>query len=125
MVVCLNRVFNRLLKKAHIDDTCINKAINEVLQDNVIQLGHNLYKKRIAARHKGKRGGYRSILYYRKDDLIVFMFLFAKKDRANIKPKEMKELIEIARNYDANLIGKNIHRAIEKGILVRWNYEEA
>jgi hypothetical protein len=124
MVVCLNRVFSRLFKKADIDDTCINKAIYEVFKSDFIQLGHNLYKKRIAARHKGKRGGYRSILYYRKGDLIVFMYLFAKKDRANITVKEMKELIEIARNYDVNLVGKNIQWAIEKGILVRWNYEE-
>ncbi len=124
MYVCLNKVFSRLLKKANIDDRNINEAIHEVLQGNFIQLGHNLYKKRIAARHRGKRGGYRSILYYRRGDLIVFMYLFAKKDRANITTKEMKELIEIARNYDINLVGNNIKKAIDKGILVRWNYEE-
>jgi len=124
MYVCLNKVFSRLLKKANIDDRNINEAIHEVLQGNFIQLGHNLYKKRIAARHRGKRGGYRSILYYRRGDLIVFMYLFAKKDRANITTKEMKELIEIARNYEINLVGNNIKKAIDKGILVRWNYEE-
>ena len=125
MHICLNRAFARLLKKADIDKTSFNSAIAEVLHGNSIALGHKLFKKRIAARHKGKSGGYRSILYYRSGELLVFVFLFAKKDRANITAKEMKELVELARMYDANLQGKGIKRAIEKGILVRWDYEQA
>jgi hypothetical protein len=122
MIVCLNKVFARLFKKADIDDEDINEAISEIVQGNCIPLGHKLYKKRIASRYQGKRGAYRGILYYRSGDLMVFMYLFAKNDRENITPKEMKELILIARLYDT-LQGQAIENAINKETLKRWAYE--
>jgi hypothetical protein len=118
----MNKVFARLFKKADIDDENINEAISEIVQGNCIPLGHKLYKKRIASRYQGKRGAYRGILYYRSSDLMVFMYLFAKNDRENITPKEMKELILVARLYDT-LQGQAIENAINKEILRRWTYE--
>jgi hypothetical protein len=122
MIVCLNKVFARLFKKADIDDENINEAIREIVHGNCIPLGHKLFKKRIASRYQGKRGAYRGILYYRSGDLMVFMYLFAKNDRENITPKEMKELILIARLYDT-LQSQAIENAINKETLKRWTYE--
>lgn len=122
MVVCMNRVFVRLLKKANIDDDTINEAIREVVQGNCVSLGHGLFKKRIASRYQGKRGAYRSILYYRSGRLMVFVYLFAKNDRENITPKEMNELVQIARAYDS-LNGQSIEMAISQERLRRWKYE--
>lgn len=118
----MNKVFARFYKKADINDEDFNEAISEIVQGNCIPLGHKLFKKRIASRYQGKRGAYRGILYYRSDDLMVFMYLFAKNDRENITPKEMKELILIARLYDT-LQGQAIEKAINKEILKRWTYE--
>ena len=86
MIICINNVFARLFKKATITDESMDQAIREVLQGSCVALGHKLYKKRIPSRTKGKRGAYRS------GDLMVFIYLFAKNDRENITPKEMKEL---------------------------------
>jgi len=123
MVVCMNKMFARFLKKADVDDENLNDAIGEIVHGNCIPLGHKLYKKRIASQHKGKRGSYRSILYYRSGDLMVFMYLFAKNDRENITPKEMNELVQIARLYDT-MHGKAIDVAIMENRLTRWNYEQ-
>ncbi len=122
MVVCMNRVFVRLLRKANIDDDTINAAIREVVQGNRVPLGHGLFKKRIASSYQGKRGAYRSILYYRSGRLMVFIYLFAKNDRENITPKEMNELVQIARAYDS-LNGQSIEMAISQERLRRWKYE--
>jgi hypothetical protein len=65
---------------------------------------------------------YRSILYYRSGDLMVFMYLFAKNDRENITPKEMNELVQIARLYDT-MHGQAIEMAIKEEKLRRWHYE--
>jgi hypothetical protein len=122
MVVCFNSMFTCILKKADIDDGNINQAIGEIVQGNCIPLGHKLFKKRIASLHKGKRGSYRSILYYRNGDLMVFMYLFAKNDRENITPKEMNELVQIARLYDS-MHERAIENSITGNRLTRWNYE--
>jgi hypothetical protein len=122
MVVCLNRVFARFLKKAEIGNENINEAVSEIIQGNCIPLGHKLFKKRIASRYQGKRGAYRSILYYRSGDLMVFMYLFAKNDRENITPKEMNELVQIAHLYDT-MHGHAIELAIKEEKLRRWQYE--
>ncbi len=122
MVVCMNKMFARFLKKADIDDENFNEAIVEIVHGKCISLGHKLYKKRIASPHKGKRSSYRSILYYRSGDLMVFMYLFAKNDLDNITSKEMDELVQIARLYDT-MHGKAIEAAITENRLMRWNYE--
>lgn len=122
MIVCMNKVFARFFKKADIDNRNINEAVTEIIQGNCISLGHRLFKKRIASRYHGKRGAYRSILYYRRGDLMVFMYLFAKNDREDITPKEMNELVQIAHLYDT-MHGEAIELAIKEDKLRRWYYE--
>lgn len=60
----MNKVFAHFLKKADIGEENLNVAIGEIVYGNFIPLGYKLFKKRIASPHKGKRGSYRSILYY-------------------------------------------------------------
>jgi hypothetical protein len=122
MIVCMNRVFARLFRKAEIGNDHIDLAINEIMQGNCIPLGHKLFKKRVASRYQGKSGAYRSIVYYRTSELMVFLYLFAKNDRENITPKEMKELIQISRLYDS-MNEKAVENAIKQDRLARWNYE--
>ena len=123
MIVCLNRVFARLLKKASIENDNINEAISEIVQGNCIPLGHKLFKKRIGSQFQGKRGAYRSILYYRNGELMVFVYLFAKSDRENITYKEMKELIQLARLYDT-LDSRAVEAAIKEQRFWRWPREK-
>ena len=121
MIVCLNKPFARLFKKADVDNENINEAIGEIIKGNCDPLGHKLFKKRIASMYQGKRGAYRSIVYYRSGDVMIFMHLFAKNEQDNITQKEFKELVLVARLYDS-IQGQAIENAINKEIFQRWNY---
>ena len=55
-------------------------------------LGGGLIKQRVARPGRGKRGGYRTIIAYRKQDRSVFLFGFAKSEKADLRPDEQVAL---------------------------------
>ena len=59
-------------------------------------LGGGLIKQRVARAGKGHSGGYRTILAYRRADRAIFLFGFAKSERENFRPDELKTAREIA-----------------------------
>jgi hypothetical protein len=59
-------------------------------------LGGGLFKKRIARRGQGKRGGYRTMIATNREDRWVFLYGFAKNERDNISPKEQEALKKVA-----------------------------
>jgi hypothetical protein len=92
--------FGRFARKEHISDHHLAEAVREVekgLHDGDLD-GH-LVKKRLARQGEGKRGGYRTILVYRKGDRAVFVYGFAKSDQANLSPVELREYQKLARIY--------------------------
>ena len=79
-------------------------------------LGGNLYKKRVAAPGRGKRGSYRTLAAFKPGDKAFFVYGFAKNERANINDKEERALKAIANEllgYDARVI----KRALDAGAL--------
>jgi hypothetical protein len=118
----MTKTFSKLLNKANIGNEKFNKAILEICSGNEIALGHKIFKKRIGSQHGGKRGGYRSIFYYRLDKIIIFFHLYSKNEQENISDKEIKALIELSNFYDEKSLNE-LRQAIEKGVLVRWDYE--
>jgi hypothetical protein len=92
--------FGRFARKEHISDHHLAEAVREVergLHDG--NLGGHLVKKRLARQGEGKRGGYRTILVYRKGDRAVFVYGFAKSDQANLSLVELREYQKLARIY--------------------------
>jgi hypothetical protein len=49
-----------------------------------------VFKNRVARAGAGKSGGYRVLLFFRKEERLFFAYVFAKSDRANISPKEKR-----------------------------------
>jgi len=49
------------------------KTLNENPKSSV-SLGAGLYKVRIRRKHKGKSGGYRTLLIFKKDKLILYVY---------------------------------------------------
>ena len=123
MLVCMTRDFARLFKKADIGEKKLNEAIREICAGNVIALGHKVFKKRIGSRFGGKRGGYRSIVYYQIEQGVVFMYLYAKNEREDITEREKKAFLELAGALEQMNIPA-LHKAIAENRLVRWNYAE-
>jgi hypothetical protein len=92
--------FGRFARKEGIRDQKLAEAVREVekgLHDG--DLGGGLVKKRLARAGEGKRGGYRTIIVYHKGRLAVFLYGFAKSDKENLDPVELREYQKLAQIY--------------------------
>ncbi len=63
-------------------------------------LGGCLFKKRLTGEGRGKRGGYRVLIGYKKPNAerIVFLYAFAKNAGANISDKDKGSLNRLLKN---------------------------
>ncbi|MDO5059280.1 MAG: type II toxin-antitoxin system RelE/ParE family toxin [Neisseria sp.] len=52
-------------------------------------LGGGVIKQRIARQGQGKRGGYRSIILFKREDKAFFAHVFAKNEQENITVQEL------------------------------------
>lgn len=99
------RIFKYLMflewaKKEEISDNALKKAIDEMEHGLLdANLGNGLYKQRVARKGQGKRGGYRTILAFKEKNRSVFMYGYAKNNRANISDKEEAVYKKLAAYY--------------------------
>ena len=97
-----NKWFNRWARVEGISDDVLLDAANEIMEGKVeADLGGYLFKKRIARTGGGKRGGYRTIVGYKgvRTGRIIFLYGFAKNQRANISTKEEAALSLAAKAF--------------------------
>lgn len=102
MRVFKSKWIHRWAQKEDLSDGAFWQAAKEVREGNVeADLGRSLCKKRIARRGKGKSGGYRTILAYKKpdDERILFIYAFSKNEKSNINDKEKEALGQAAESY--------------------------
>lgn len=95
MRVFQNKWFHRWARNEGIADADLCTAAAEVAGGRVeADLGSYLFKKRIARHGGGKSGGYRTILGYRRanSERMIFLYGFAKSERANIAGAEHEAL---------------------------------
>lgn len=69
---------------------------------------------------RGRSGGYRAIILFRRGERAVFMYGFAKSDRANIDAEEGKQFKEAAGQL-LRLTEKRLADLLEEGDLVEVN----
>ena len=79
-------------------------------------LGGNIVKKRIRLPGQGKRKGFRAILATNYRDRSYFMYGFAKNERTNIDPVELRMLKQLATALLA-MDELQIQRALSHGTL--------
>ncbi len=100
------KAFMKWAKKENISDDQLCQIAKEAFGGEVeADLGKYLFKKRVAREGKGKSGGYRTIIAYRKkkSDRIVFLYGFPKNNRGNITKTEKEALsVAAAAFIDAN-----------------------
>jgi hypothetical protein len=104
MRVFKNKWFNHWARKEDIADDVLLDAAREIAAGKVdADLGGCLFKKRLPGTGGGKRGGYRVIVGYRKPNTkrIIFLYAFAKSDKANISAKEEAALSIVAEAFVA------------------------
>ncbi|RJF90042.1 type II toxin-antitoxin system RelE/ParE family toxin [Oleomonas cavernae] len=96
MKVYKTRWMARFLRRERLGDGRLREAINQAERGLVdADLGGGLVKLRVARTGKGKSGGYRMLVAYRRGDRAVFLYGFAKNERENIEPHELLTLREI------------------------------
>ena len=91
MRVFKNKWFNRWAYGEDISDVVLLNAAAEIAAGKVeADLGGCMFKKRIVRTGGGKRGGYRTIVGYKRpnSERIIFLYAFAKSQKANISGKE-------------------------------------
>jgi hypothetical protein len=76
--------------KAGIDDSELCEAANQAQQGLIAaDLGGGVIKQRIARRGRGKSGGFRTVILFRRGLKAVFIYGFAKNERENIGREEL------------------------------------
>lgn len=115
--------FNSWAKNEKLTDKELKKAVYEISKGLIeASLGGGLYKKRIAKKGFGKRGGYRILLAFKKKSRIVFLFGFGKNERDNIDEDQLKRLRKLAIEY-LKLSDEQIRDLINNRILIEVEYK--
>ncbi|MCK9197892.1 MAG: type II toxin-antitoxin system RelE/ParE family toxin [Syntrophales bacterium] len=102
MRVFKNKWFDRWARREDISDSTLYNTAVEIAEEKYdADLGGYLFKKRLARTGSGKRGGYRTIVGYKKptSERIIFLYAFAKSDRANISGREEAALSLAAESF--------------------------
>jgi len=97
--------FRRFARREGIADEALCEAVARAVRGQVdADLGGGVIKQRIARKGQGRSGGYRSLIVYRAEDRAIFVFGFAKSEREDLEPDELRDLRKTARlllTYDA------------------------
>lgn len=105
-------------KKHKLEDNTLIETLNNFLemerdQQQKYSLGSGLYKLRVATKDgRGKSGGSRTILAYKKEEKIIWLHLFSKNDKANISANELKKL-KVLSNILLDLSDREIAKLID------------
>jgi hypothetical protein len=92
--------FHRLCRKAHVTDVELRTAAKRAEEGKVdANLGSHLLKQHVSQGKGGQAGGHRAIIIFAHDRFMVFVHLFAKRDKANLTDKEKAVFKRVARAF--------------------------
>ncbi len=116
------KAFGRFQRRERIADKSLAKAVRSAENGLVdADLGGGLIKQRVARPGQGKSGGYRTVIAYRRGDRAVFLFGFAKNERANLDDDELAYWQQVGRGY-LGLDEDGIEAAIAEDELTEVSY---
>lgn len=96
MRIFKTRWFGHYARHERISDASLKEAVNRAERGIVdANLGGGVIKQRVPRAGQGRSGGYRTLLAYRAGARAIFLYGFAKSERENIAPDELKTLREI------------------------------
>jgi hypothetical protein len=91
------KAFGRFADREGIGDGDLCGAVARAEAGRIdADLGGGVIKQRIARKGGGKSGGFRTIVLFRRQALAFFVYGFAKNDRDNIRPDELKAFRKLA-----------------------------
>jgi hypothetical protein len=118
-----SKEFARFTRKNQIADSELCRAIAEILAGTLdADLGGGVFKQRVRRKGEGKSGGFRTIILLRWKTLGIFVFGFAKSERANISSSELAAWRKIAKDLLPEQAA--IQAAVNEGRLIEVTCDE-
>jgi hypothetical protein len=118
------KAFARFQRRERLADKALEQAVRDAEKGLVdAELGGGLIKQRVARPGQGKRGGFRTIIAYRRGTRAVFLFGFAKNERENLDDDELAAWQRIGRAY-LGLDEEGLEAAITADELMEVSYGE-
>lgn len=97
MRVFKTKPFGRFARSEGISDGALREAVARAEAGRIdADLGGGVIKQRVARPGEGKSGGFRTIVSFRHGERAFFVYGFAKSDRDNIAPDELKAFRRLA-----------------------------
>lgn len=88
--------FRRFQRKEGIHDDALREALRRASRGLLdADLGGGIVKQRVARPGKGRSGGYRVVIAYRRGRRAVFLHGFAKSQKDSVRDDELEALREI------------------------------
>ena len=123
MKIFKNAWFTKYAKREKLSDKSLVQAVKDASNGIIsADLGGNLLKQRIAKQGKGKSGGYRTIIAFKREDKAFFLYGFAKNQQDNLEQDALKSLKDLAKQLLV-LDDNQIERLLENGILTEIDYD--
>jgi hypothetical protein len=117
MKIFKNAWFTKYAKREKLSDKSLVQAVKDASNGIVsADLGGNLLKQRIAKQGKGKSGGYRTIIAFKREDKAFFLYGFAKNQQDNLEQDALKSFKNLAKQLLV-LDDNQIKRLLENGVL--------
>jgi hypothetical protein len=89
--------FSKDAAKADVSDDGLREAIARAekgLTDG--PLGGFLIKQRVARQGQGRSKGFRTVICYKRGEIAVFIYIFAKNKKANLNKNELEQYRDFA-----------------------------
>ena len=112
--------FHRWATREGLTDTALQAAVTEMVNGLADALGGHVYKKRISLPGRGKRGGARTLIAFRRGDRAIYLYGYPKNERANISDRELEALRLLAAQL-LSYSDQDIEKAISADELIEVN----
>jgi len=94
------KAFARFQRQEGIANAALSKAVGGAEKGLIdADLGGGLIKQRVARPGQGKRGGFRTIVAYKRGNRAIFLFGFAKSERENLNDDELALWRRVGKAY--------------------------
>ena len=118
MRIFKNVWFSRFARREKIPDAILLDAIQRANNGLIdADLGGSVSKQRVARPGRGKSGGYRTIIIFKRGEIAFFVYGFAKSEQDNLDKQEEEQYKKAAKELLA-LTETQLERLLENKALV-------
>ena len=123
MRIFKNTWFTRFAEKENITDGELRELVNQLEAGQAdADLGGGVYKIRLARSGEGKSGGYRVIVFFRREEKTFYHYAYPKAAHTNIDEKELWTFKQLAKRYFAMTDGE-LANAVKASVLSFTNHK--